>query len=59
MKDELRHFHIGPVLGLLDPAPHFRPIRPPLIADYRSEACLNEPGPLQNAYRSGLHIHFK
>jgi hypothetical protein len=35
------------------PAPHFRPIRPPYIANYRnlpmvprSETCLNEPGAL-------------
>ena len=25
------------------PAPHFRPIRPPHIVNYRSLACLNEP----------------
>ncbi len=28
------------------PTPHFRPIRPPHIANYSSEACLNEPGAL-------------
>jgi len=25
------------------PAPHLRPIRPPHIANYSSEACFNEP----------------
>jgi hypothetical protein len=30
------------------PAPHFRRIRPPHSADYSSEACLKEPGPLDN-----------
>jgi len=52
MKDELRHSHNGPVLGLLDPAPHFRPIRPPYRANSSSEACLTEPGALENAYIS-------
>ncbi len=33
-------------LGNRSPAPLFRPTKPPRIANYSSEACLNEPGAL-------------
>ncbi len=34
------------------PAPHFRPIRPPGIANYSQEISLNEPGALDERLRT-------
>ncbi|MCP3887916.1 MAG: hypothetical protein GY702_03455, partial [Desulfobulbaceae bacterium] len=34
------------------PAPHFRPIRPPGIANYSQETSLNEPGALDERLRT-------
>jgi len=42
---------LASVEGNRSPAPHFRPIRPPHIADYSSAACLNEPGALDKRFR--------
>ncbi len=39
--------------GNHSPAPHFRPIRPPHIAKYSSEACLTEPGALDATAKDG------
>jgi hypothetical protein len=40
------------------PAPHFRPIKPPRIANYSSEACLNEPGALDERLQIGVMQSF-
>ncbi|MCP3889470.1 MAG: hypothetical protein GY702_11460 [Desulfobulbaceae bacterium] len=34
------------------PAPHFRPIRPPGIANYSQKTSLNEPGALDERLRT-------
>ncbi len=39
------------IFGNRSPAPHFRPIRPPGIANYSQEISLNEPGALDERLR--------